>query len=276
MTIGIVTVSFNQAGFLQEAIDSVSVTMPDRVDYVIVDPGSSDGSRAVIEQNRGRFNRIVLEPDQGAADGLNKGFARCDANILGYLNSDDRFVAGALDFVADYFRRHTDIDLLLGAIRIIDAAGTAKLRGRAPDRMDVRKYICGVGYAWQQATFFRRELFDRTGFNPANRSCWDAELVLDMALAGARIGYTNTILGDFRIHGESMTGSGQQSILQKSELVRLRAKAAAAGYQPFPDFRERWERVKYRHNLVRHWKCLFGIRLPAIRSAELSRESVNT
>jgi len=262
MRTGIVTVSFNQARFLQDAIDSVRTASPSDLSYVIVDPGSLDGSREIIERNRARFANVILEPDDGAADGLNKGFAKCEADIFGYINSDDRFAPGALDFVAGYFERNPDIDLLLGAIRIIDAEGKVKRRGRAPDRMDVRRYVCGACFVWQQATFFRRSLFEKTGFNPANRACWDTELVLDMVLARAKIGYTDTILGDFRIHDESLTGSGQQAEREKPELLRLREKAAAAGHPPLSPFRARLERAKYRYNPARHLKNTFGIQPP--------------
>jgi glycosyltransferase involved in cell wall biosynthesis len=257
MRIGIVTVSFNQANFLQEAIDSVRVSAPNELNYVLVDPGSSDGSLAVVERNRGRFAKVILEADRGAADGLNKGFAACEADVFGYINSDDRFAPGALDFVADYFARHPEVDLLLGGIRIIDVTGKARLRGRAPDRMDLRRFVCGACFAWQQATFFRRELFERTGFNPANHACWDGELVLDMVLAGARIGYTDTVLGDFRIYGESLTGSGRQALLEKAEILRFRAKAAAGEYALMSPLGERLARIRYKFSLARHWRCLF-------------------
>ena len=261
MKLGVVTISFNQAGFLQEAVDSVKVTGPNELDYVLVDPGSSDGSLAIVERNRARFARVVSEPDRGPGDGLNKGFAGCGGEVFGYLNSDDRFAPGALDFVAGYFARNQDIDLLLGAIRIIDAKGKARRRGRAPDKMDVARYVCGACFAWQQATFFRRELFERTGFNPANRACWDGELVLDMVLAGARVGYTNTILGDFRIYGESLTGSGRQALLEKPEIARFRGKAVASGYVLLSPLFAMLARMGYRFNLARHLRCLFGIRL---------------
>jgi glycosyltransferase involved in cell wall biosynthesis len=262
MRIGIVTVSFNQANFLQEAIDSVCVSAPHELDYVLVDPGSTDGSVAIVERNRARFAKVILEPDRGPGDGLNKGFAACEADVFGYINSDDRFAPGALDFVAGYFARHPDIDLLLGAIRIIDSSGKARMRGRAPDRIDVRRFVCGACFAWQQATFFRRELFERTGFNTGNRACWDGELVLDMVLAGARIGYTDTVLGDFRIYGESLTGSGRQALLEKAEILRFRVKALTAGYSLMPSLLERVARMTYRFSPLRHWRCLFGIRVP--------------
>jgi glycosyltransferase involved in cell wall biosynthesis len=105
MKIGIVTISCNQSKYLAEAIDSVHTADPEQLEYVIVDPGSTDGSRGIIERYRRRFSHIILEPDHGPPDGLNKGFAATGADILGYLNSDDRFSPGALDYVLGYFER---------------------------------------------------------------------------------------------------------------------------------------------------------------------------
>jgi glycosyltransferase involved in cell wall biosynthesis len=251
MRVGIVTISFNQAKFLQQAIDSVAVTCP----YVVVDPGSTDGSREIIERNRDRFARIIFEPDEGPADGLNKGFAACDADVYGYLNADDRFAPGALDYVAEYFMKNPQTDLLLGAIRIIDERGRPSWRGRAPDRMDARKYAAEACFAWQQATFFRRKLFERVGgFNPDNPVTWDGELTLEMVLAGARIGYTNRILGHFRIYEESLTGSDRLSAARKTQYERW------SRYVPMRPMRARLERLKYKYNIFRHVRCTFGIR----------------
>jgi glycosyltransferase involved in cell wall biosynthesis len=266
MKLGIVTISYNQAGYLQQAIDSVALADLSRLVYVIVDPGSTDGSRDVITRNRHRFTRAILEPDNGPADGLNKGFAACDADVYGYVNADDRFVPGALDYVADYFTRHPEIDLLQGAIRIIKGTGKLKLRGRAPDRLDPARFVCGVAFAWQQATFFRRELFARTkGFNIQNRVTWDGELVLDMLLAGAKVGYTSTVLGDFRVYPESITGSGQGDAARWESLGRFRDKLIAAGGEPFSPLREKMERLKYKLNPLRHIRSTIGIRPPILK-----------
>ncbi len=264
MTLGIVTISFNQARFLPEAIESVRLRDANSGDlrYVIVDAGSRDGSRDVIAQHRERFAAVILEPDQGPADGLNKGFAACGGDILGYLNSDDRFTPGALDFVLDYFERHRHVDVLLGAVRMVDEQGRPHWRGRAVDHLDLREFAYGAGFIWQQATFFRRAYFERAGgFNPANRISWDSELVIDLALAGARFGYTPLALGDFRIYGESITGSGRLAALGQQELARVRQKILQSGVRPMPQWEERMARAVYRYNPLRHWRSS-RLRLP--------------
>lgn len=263
MTLGIVTISFNQAHYLQEAIDSVRLADPSRLRYVIVDPGSKDGSRDIIARNLPRFSRTILEPDKGPTDGLNKGFAACDADILGYLNSDDRFVPGALDWVCRYFEQHPEVDVLLGAIRIIDENGKAKLRGRAPDVLDVTKFAHRACFFWQQATFFRRSAYLKTsGFNPQSKVFWDGELVLDMVLAGARVGYTNTILGDFRIYPGSITGSLSQRQRWDVESGWFQERIAKKGYPLLTPAQEKRARLLYRFNPLRHWRSTFGIHLP--------------
>ena len=67
MNLGIVTISLNQAAYLTEAIESVQLADPERLEYVIVDPGSTDGSRAIIDSHRGRFSHVLLTPDKGPA-----------------------------------------------------------------------------------------------------------------------------------------------------------------------------------------------------------------
>lgn len=257
--IGIVTISFNQARHLQEAIDSVRCGDPSRLQYIIVDPGSTDGSREIIERNRDRFSTVILEPDRGPADGLNRGFAACDADVLGYLNSDDRFAPGTLDFVLDYFDAQPDIDVLCGAIRIIDENGKPRVRKRTPDRIDLRRYAYEVCFFWQQATFFRRGAWLKTGgFNIHSRVIWDGELVVDMALRNCTFGYVNRLLGDFRIHGDSITGSGRHRAGLAADRRHVREKILAAGYPEASPLEARWMKLRYKFSLKRHLSYLLA------------------
>ena len=258
MRIGIVTISYNQAKYLAEAIESVSVADPDRLEYVIVDPGSTDGSRELIDRYRRRFSQIVFEPDQSPPDGLNKGFGRLSADILGYLNSDDRFAPGALDYVLRYFELHPSVDVLCGAIRIIGEKGQPSIRRRTPDRIDLRRYAYETCFFWQQATFFRREAFLKTGgFNVASKTAWDGELVVDMALAGCRFAYTNKLLGDFRIHDGSITGSGRLNGASRRDRDHMRKKILQSGVPRAFRLEVRVMKYLYKFNLRRHWSYLF-------------------
>jgi glycosyltransferase involved in cell wall biosynthesis len=263
MTLGIVTLSFNQAMYLPSAIESVRVKDQESLSYIMVDPGSRDGSREIIEHHRNRFSAVILESDEGPADGLNKGFARAGGDILGYLNADDVFVDGGLDYVMEYFKQHRDVDVLLGALRVMNGDGTLHRRGRAADRVDLRKFAAGACFFWQQSNFFRREMFERVGgFNVANRISWDSELIVDMALAGARFGYTDRVIGNFRLHAESITGSRQHLEPAQKNLERVGEKIRRAGIQTMSPYRARAARLWYKINPVRHYRSMFRLKLP--------------
>jgi glycosyltransferase involved in cell wall biosynthesis len=253
-TLGIVTISFNQARFLGECIESVQLADRSRLRYVMVDPGSADGSRELIEKYKDRFSAILLQPDKGPADGLNKGFAACHADVYGYLNSDDRFRPGALDWVLDYFDRHPATDVLLGAIALIDEEGRASPRKRTQDRpFDLRKYGVRACNVFQQGTFFRREAFRRTpGFNLARKTVWDGELVVDLALAGCRFDYTRRILGEFRIYPQSITGSHRFDEGYDQDRENLRRKIEAAGIPPYSPLEAGLVRLAHKFNPMRH------------------------
>jgi glycosyltransferase involved in cell wall biosynthesis len=261
LNIGIVTISYNQQRFLQEAINSVtSLANRGRLRYVVVDPGSADGSRELIAGNGSNIDRAILESDRGPADGLNKGFGACDdCEVLGYLNSDDLFAPGALDWVLEYFNCNTDVDVLLGAIAVIDQAGKRSPRSRVCDLFDLRRYAIGACNAFQQGTFFRRSAFERTGgFNIANRTCWDSELLVDLALAGARFHKTNRILGEFRVHGESITGSGRLTEQYLKDQERIRRKIQAAGVLPYAEWQATILRGLHRINPIRQASYLLA------------------
>jgi glycosyltransferase involved in cell wall biosynthesis len=68
--VSVITISFNQADFLERTIRSVLDQDFQNIEYIVVDPGSTDGSRDVIKCYESRIARTILEPDRGAADGL--------------------------------------------------------------------------------------------------------------------------------------------------------------------------------------------------------------
>ena len=248
-----VTISYNKRPYLEECQRSdIGQDLPG-VQYVVVDPGSTDGSREVLERHRAQVARLIEEPDDGPADGLNRGFAATDADILGYLNADDRYVPGALRWVVDYFARHPDVDVLCGAIRIIDEHGRVSPRKRTSDRFDLADYAAGICTVGQQATFFRRAIFDRAGrFNTANRIAWDGELLVDMALAGARFAAVRKVLGDFRIYGGSITGSQTYAERLAEYQAQLRRKLERNRVRLYSAPHEKVKRVLYKCDPLRH------------------------
>ena len=258
--ISIVTISFEQHRFLMECIDSVHRQRRDSVEYVVVDPGSTDGSLDLLKAaaTEGKIDKLVIEVDEGPADGLNKGFQSSTNEILGYINADDRLVDGAIDFVLNYFADHPMVDVLCGSIGMIDECGQRALRGRTADKFELRRYIAGVCLVPQQATFFRRNAFERAGgFNTLNRVSWDGELLVDLALSGATFATCKKVLGEFRIYSGTISSGGNAYLSNaEKEHLRLARKVKEHDIRLFNQRTSGSLRLVYKINVWRHIKYL--------------------
>lgn len=209
MKFSIVTISYNQAEFLERTIQSVLDQDFEDIEYIVVDPGSTDGSREIIERHRSRISKIIFEPDKGAADGLNKGFAHATGDVFGFLNSDDELLPGAIARVAAYFSARPQTDILMGHMFIIDAE-SRKVRRSYTDRFDPVAVAYSGAITCQQATFFRASLYRGTkGFDAGNSITWDAELFLDLLLNARYPLYVEDFLSGFRVHEDSITGANK-------------------------------------------------------------------
>jgi glycosyltransferase involved in cell wall biosynthesis len=221
MKISIVTISFNQRAYLKEAMDSVLQQGYPELEYIVVDPGSTDGSRDLIQSYADRISKVIFEPDRGASDGLNKGFAAATGEAYGFLNSDDLLMPDSLIKISEFFRQHPECDLVMGNGFKIDGGGKRIETVKARD-YSVRRHLYG-GTRWlQQSTFFRREAFLRSPkFNIENRTSWDGELIVNMVRQGARVGYIDSDLSAFRIHGTSISGTGRMWEAYMKDNARL-------------------------------------------------------
>ena len=207
MKISMVTLSFNQGRFLETAITSVLGQSYPHLDYIIVDPGSTDQSRSIIDRYRAGIDTVVYEPDRGPADGLNRGFAHANGDIFGFLNADDILEPGTLAAVAEAFERHVDTDVIAGHGWLINEAGE-RVRPKYSYPFSAWRYLHRGSYLLQQSTFFRASAYRAVqGFNVDNKSCWDGELWLDMALANQRFQIVDAFWSGFRIYRQSITGS---------------------------------------------------------------------
>ena len=206
------------------------------MEYIVVDPGSTDGSRDIIERYRNRIARILYEPDRGPADGLNKGFAGAHGDFFGFLNSDDVLEPHALSRVVQYFEEHPDADVVSGHSWIIDAKGNIKRRFLS-DRYSLKLAAYGACILSQASTFFRADVFRHAGgFNIQNRSNWDGELFVDMALAGARFSLVPEYWSRFRVHRDSITGSGKLRTMRQIHSQRTFKKIKGRDRAPL----DRW------------------------------------
>ncbi|MHB8458925.1 MAG: glycosyltransferase family 2 protein [Candidatus Limnocylindrales bacterium] len=223
MRVTVVTISLNQAPYLSRAMTSVlSQDYPD-IEYIVVDPGSTDGSLEIIANYDRRLASVILEPDAGPAEGLSKGFRVATGDVFAYLNADDVLLPGAVGEAVSYLKAHPGVDVVYGDGYLVDAEGCV-IRPIESSPFNIRRFVYGGVTVLQQATFVRRRVFDRVGgFNQANRTCWDGELLLDIAMAHGVLIHQRRMWGAFTIHSDSITGSRrlrEQYIADQERLFR--------------------------------------------------------
>ncbi|MCW1843766.1 glycosyltransferase family 2 protein [Prosthecomicrobium hirschii] len=213
MKFSIVTISFNQVDFLKRTIESVLSQTGVEVEYIVVDPGSIDGSRELVQSYGDRIAHAVFEKDEGPSDGLNRGFARATGEVFGYLNSDDTFEPGALASAVRFFKAHPKVDVVCGHAFATDAADN-HLRRVWSEPFRPLFVAHGMAVQIQPSTFFRADLFRRVGgFNVNNRSNWDGELMVEFHLSGAEIAIGDEFWSCYRLHDASITNTDKADAL---------------------------------------------------------------
>lgn len=208
--ISIVTNAFNQGRYLASALSSVLTQEWPEVEYIVVDPGSTDETPEIIRKFQAEYpGRIIhiAERDRGPADGLNKAFARATGDLFGYLNADDWYLPGCFKGVVGAAERYPEAAAIYADGYKADAEG--RIVGRlVSTSFSAKRFVYGGVLVLQQSTFYRADAFRATGgFNPHNSTSWDAELLLEMALKKMPLVHVPGYWSVFRIHGDSITGS---------------------------------------------------------------------
>ena len=208
--VSIVTPSFNQAAFLERALESVLAQDYPNVEYIVVDGGSSDGSVEIIKRFEDRIAWWESSPDDGQVDALLKGFARAEGEILGWLNSDDELLPGAIATVVEELRADPSLMLAYGDNTLMDEEGGYEdvLRARPFDVVEMLR--TGQNHVPQPGSLFRREALELAGGLPRDGYYYfDFEFVVRLGLA-AFVKRVPARLGLYRLHDESKSVSAQE------------------------------------------------------------------
>jgi glycosyltransferase involved in cell wall biosynthesis len=213
LLVSIVTPTLNRAGLLKDALESVARQGYARVEHIVIDGGSSDGTGELVA----RFPeaRFVSEPDDGIYAAINKGLRLARGEVIGFLNSDDVYLGSPIARAAERFAATPDLAVLSGGARIAASeAGAWRTRyavnSEAAKSLRIRDGQGPPGLI--NARFFRRGVFDRIGmFDERFRLASDLDLLIRMSAAGLRNEVLPDIVYEYRQHAGSKTLSGRAS-----------------------------------------------------------------
>lgn len=214
--VSIVTPSYNQGKFIEETIQSLLSQDYPNTEYIVMDGGSTDGTIEILKRYEGEI-KWFSEKDRGQAHAVNKGWAMAKGEILGWVNSDDMLLPGAIRAVVDYLSVNSNVSIVYGKAHYIDEYGN--IISQYPTQRfdaDLLQEIC---FICQPALFMRRGVMDRVGMlNESLNYCMD----YDYWIRASRIfkfGYIEEYLAALRLHRGAKTV--RDTIKALRELIRM-------------------------------------------------------
>jgi glycosyltransferase involved in cell wall biosynthesis len=221
LKVTIVTISYNQAKYVEQTIRSIIEQDYPNIEYIVVDPGSTDGSRKIIQKYSNRIQKIIFEPDNGPADGLNKGFNAATGDIFGFVNSDDTLLDGAISKIVKHFGAHPNADIVYGNGYKVDS-NNGIIRKIFSDPFDLQRCLYYSFTFIQPSLYFTKAAFVSVGgFNEENTTFWDGELVVDFGRHQKKFYLVQEFLSRFRVHGSSLGSSLGSSEARSRHLEKL-------------------------------------------------------
>jgi glycosyltransferase involved in cell wall biosynthesis len=205
MLVSIITPSYNQAAYLETTLRSVLDQDYPEIEYIVVDGGSSDGSRDILERNSDRLAWWVSEKDRGQTDAINKGFARARGEVLAWINSDDTYQPGAIREAVECLRQHPEAAMVYGDANYIDENG--RVIGRFPAaQTDYARLRQGYVHVPQQSAFFRAEYWRKVGpLDPTFYFAMDYDLWVRLAGLAPLVYMPGRTWANFRLHSDAKT-----------------------------------------------------------------------
>ena len=220
--ITIVTPSFNQGPYLERTILSVLNQQYPNLQYIIMDGASTDHSTKIIKRYEKYLYFWQSKPDKGQSDAIDNGFEMADGEILAYLNSDDIYWPGALNFIGEYFLKHPDVDVVFGNSYIIDEKDTI-LREKRSVKFSKLGLLTGSFDLHQASIFWTKSVYDKvSGLDKSLHLTMDRDLWLRFLKNGAQFHYVSQTLSCYRHHQETKSFTQMQAMKEEYNRIMIR------------------------------------------------------
>ena len=228
MNLSIITVNLNNRDGLQKTIDSVvSQTFKD-FEWIVIDGGSTDGSKELIEQYADHFAYWVSEPDKGIYNAMNKGVKMAKGEYLFFLNSGDALIDN--NILADVFSTNPTEDILYGDI-VYDYPDK-KWVYNIQHTITARYFISGDTIPHSGGAFIKKSVISEYGpFDESLKITADWKLFLKAIVYGqASTKHLGTTLSLFDTRGISTTNTALTKQEHRAVLSELFSPAILADY----------------------------------------------
>ena len=221
MKISVITVCYNSAKTIKDTMDSVRGQTYDKIEHILVDGGSTDGTLDIIGSYHDSSVKLISEPDNGIYDAMNKGIRLATGDFVGILNSDDVFASA--DTIADlvnFLSRNIGINGSYGDLVYVQREQIGKVtRFYSSEKFAPWKIRFGLILP-HPTLYVRPEIFKKFGFYKLDyRVAADFEMVTRIITRGEKLGRNPRVMVKMREGGISSTGFWWR-VHQNLEIVR--------------------------------------------------------
>jgi len=207
VSVSIVIPSYQQAGFLRAAIDSVLAQDHQPLEVLVFDGGSTDGSVEILESYGDRI-WFQSQRDGGQCHAINEGFKRSEGEVVAWLNSDDFYYPGAVRAAVAGLEAHPDAGMVYGEGNLVDRDGEVIERFPETVPFDLWRLANVNDYILQPTAFFRREALFRHGLLKEDLN-WGLDWELWIRLGKhVPLCHVPEVLAASRLHDETKTATG--------------------------------------------------------------------
>lgn len=223
--ISVVTPSFNQGSYLERTICSVFDQNYPNLEHIIIDGGSTDESVEVIRKYERHLTYWVSEPDAGQSNAINKGLARATGTILAWLNSDDYYLPGTLETVAQTAVDHPESDVFVGVGEMVDTSGAVVYHKKPPATIVLEtlfNWMSGGDFI-QPSCFFRDTAWHAAGpLDEAIHIAFDVDLWMRMVKGGHTFHTIDRLLSQALSHPSAKTSAYRNLMRVDCAIVAIR------------------------------------------------------
>ncbi len=216
--ISIITPSYNMLSYLKRCTQSIRDQQGVAIEHIIIDGASTDGTAQWLQKETTPNTTGVSEKDNGMYDAINKGLKMAKGEIIAYLNCDEQYLPGTLEYVSKWFEEHPEVDMIFGNTLLTRPDGTLiAYRKGYPPRWP---YIVTSHLYLQSCTmFFRRKIIEKGYFfDTTYRIIGDEEYIVRLLRSKFKIRHVGKFLSVFTMTGQNLSVD-ENAVKEKQTLL---------------------------------------------------------
>lgn len=237
-SVSIVTPSFNQGEFIEETICSILDQGYPKLEYIIIDGGSTDNSLKIIKKYSKYLSYWISEKDNGQSNGINKGLRYSTGEIFNWINSDDYLERDSLFRIAEEFQDEA-ISALAGKVRVFSDVEDTIIQNKNLTAQNLLTWSNQITFI-QPGVWIRRNILNYCGgIDDSFNYAFDWDLYIRYLYEFSKVKEIDSLLVHFRLHDSSKTVTQLHKFhLEEREIIKkLNSNNRYFNLHPLCDFK---------------------------------------